>query len=367
MLFGLSAVMRKEVLQIRRDPSTRFVFMIPFLQLMVFGFAIDLDVQNVPALLYDMDQSAASRRLVERLVNTGTFEIIGSVNSEREIRRGIVAGWAKVGIIVPPDYSADLLRGRQATVQVLIDGSDSVVATNAVQTSLGVGQIQSLALVNLPRGTLPVEVRPRVLFNPDLVSANFYVPGLVGIILQVVTVFLTAFSIVRERERGTLEQLSVTPVSRGALVLGKLVPYAVIGMLQTIVVLVLMRVVFGIVIAGDVGLLLALSALFLLPALAIGIWISTVAQNQAQATQMGILIMLPSVLLSGFAFPRETMPLPIYLLTFLIPVTYYVEILRGIILRGAGLWALWPQTVSLACFAVVLVAISVARFRKRVG
>ncbi|MCX7019917.1 MAG: ABC transporter permease [bacterium] len=367
MFRGFWAVIYKEMIQVRRDPSTRFVFLIPLFQMIIFGYAIDMDVQHIATVVCDMDQSVESRLIVAQMANTRTFDITGEVASERDIRRQIVAGTAKVGIIIPGDYGAKLLRGEQATVQVLVDGSDSSVANNAVQTSRGVGMLQSLQRAGVSGQLLPVDVRQRVLFNPDLISANFYVPALVGIILQIVTVFLTAFAIVRERERGTLEQLSVTPVSRSALILGKLVPYAIIGMIQTIFVLLLMRCLFGVVIEGDVFLLLALSVLFLLPALAMGILISTIAFNQAEAMQMGMLIMLPSILLSGFAFPRETMPLPIYALSFGIPVTYYVQILRGIILRGAGLWALWPQTLALAGFAVVLVVASSVRFQKRIG
>lgn len=367
MLRGLSAIVYKEVLQVRRDPSTRFVFLIPFLQTLIFGFAIDMDIQHIATVVLDLDRSAESRRMVQQFVNTQAFDIVEEVHSEREVRDSIVAGKAKTGIIIPPDYRANLLRGTQATVQVLVDGSDSSVAMNAIQTSRGIGQIQALARMGTNIQTLSVDVRPRVLFNPDLESSHFYVPGLIGIILQLVTVMLTSFAIVRERERGTFEQLIVTPVSKIALIIGKLIPYAVIGMGQTIIVLVLMRLVFGVEISGDVFLLLCLSALFLLPALALGILVSTFASNQAQAMQMGILILLPSVLLSGFAFPRETMPMPIYMLSFALPVTYYVQILRGIILRGAGLWALWPQTLVLAGFAVVLVVLSSMRFQKRIS
>ena len=367
MFRGLGAIIYKEVLQVRRDPATRFIFLIPLIQMIIFGYAIDMDIQHIPTIVYDLNRSVESRRLIERFGNTGTFDIIATAGSEQEVRRAIIAGRAKVGVIIPHDYSANLISGRQATVQALIDGSDSTVANNAVQTSRVIGQLQSLAQANLSVDTMSIDVRPRVLFNPDLISSHFYVPALIGIILQIVTVFLTAFAVVRERERGTLEQLNVTPVSRSALIVGKLVPYAVIGMAQTLFVLTLMRFLFGVHIEGDLFLLLALSVLFLIPALALGILISTVAINQAQAMQMGMLIMLPSILLSGFAFPRETMPLPIYWLSFCIPVTYYIQILRGIILRGAGLWALWPQTLILAGFAVALVTISSLRFKKRIG
>jgi ABC transporter DrrB family efflux protein len=367
MLRGLWAIIYKELLQVKRDPSTRFVFMVPVIQTLIFGFAIDLDIQHIRTVVVDLDQSTESRRLVERFENTGSFDIVDQVPSEAEARRRIVAGSAKVAIIVPTDYSAHRLRGEQAKVQVLVDGSDSTVAGNAVQTSRGVAEIESRLVAGIELDAAPVDVRPRVLFNPDLVSSHFYVPGLVGIILQLVTVMLTAFAVVRERERGTLEQLAVTPVSKSALLIGKLIPYAVIGMLQTLLVLGMMRVIFGVHIEGSVFLLLALSALFLLPSLALGILISTVATNQAQAMQLSLLIMLPSVLLSGFAFPRETMPPIIRAIGWGIPVTYYVQILRGIILRGAGLWALWPQTLALAGFSVVLVTLSALRFQKRLA
>jgi ABC-type multidrug transport system permease subunit len=367
MMRGFWAIVYKEALQIRRDPATRFVFLIPAIQTIIFGFAIDMDVQHIPTVIYDMDRSVESRKLIETFVNTTTFDVVSEAHGEPDIREQIVAGSAKVGIIIPPDYSSRLLRNEQANVQVLVDGSDSSVATNAVQTALGVGQIQSLIRAGINPHNRALDVRPRVLFNPDLESAHFYVPGIIGIILQVVTVFLTAFAVVRERERGTLEQLAVTPVSKWALILGKLVPYSVLGVVQTLFVLFLMCYLFGVPIEGDVGLLLALSVLFLLPALSMGILVSTVSQTQAHAMEIGMLIMLPSVLLSGFAFPRETMPFPIYLITFLIPVTYYVQILRGIILRGAGIWALWPQTVILVAFAIVLVTVSSLRFQKRLG
>lgn len=367
MFRGFLAIMYKELLQVRRDPSTAFVFLVPLIQTMIFGFAIDMDIQHIPTVVYDLDRTTESRRLIDQFRNTQSFDIIEEVNNEDDVHRRIVAGKAKVGIIIPSDYSSDLLRGEQAQVQLLVDGSDSSVASNAVQTARGVGQLKALSRAGVGSNQLPVDIRPRVLFNPDLESSRFYVPGLIGIILQLVTVMLTAFAVVRERERGTLEQLVVTPVSRAALILGKLVPYAAIGMAQTLLVLGLMRVVFGVQIEGDVFLLLALSVLFLLPSLALGILISTIARNQAQALQLSLLTMLPSVLLSGFAFPRETMPFPIYALSFAIPVTYYVQILRGIILRGAGMWALWPQTLVLLGFAVLLVSVSSLRFKKRIG
>lgn len=371
ILRGLKAVIYKEFIQFRRDPATRFVFLIPVMQTIVFGFAINMEVLHIPTVVADFDRGAASRRLIAQFENTGNFDILREVENSEALRREIVAGRAKVGLLIPPDFGARRLRGESATAQVLIDGSDSTVATSALQAAGLVGLVASSSGGGGGGGdgvsTLAVDVRPRVLFNPDLVSSHFFVPGLVGIVLQLVTVLLTAFSIVRERERGTLEQLAVTPVSKTALILGKLLPYAVIGFIQAPLMLSLMRWVFGVRIEGDLFLLLALSVLFLLPSLALGILISTLSTNQAEAMQLSLLLMLPSILLSGFAFPREAMPDVIYALTFLIPVTYYEQILRGIILRGAGLWALWPQTLALAGFAVALVTLSALRFQKRLS
>jgi ABC transporter DrrB family efflux protein len=212
--------------------------------------------------------------------------------------------------------------------------------------------------------TLPIEVRPRILYNPDMQSSSFFVPGLVGIILQLVTLFLTSFAIVRERELGTLEQLFVTPVSRAGLLLGKLTPYAIIGFIETLIVLSAMTFIFKVTIAGNLALLLALAALFLVCALAMGLLISTLARSQVAAVQFAFIIMLPSVLLSGFIFPRAQMPLPIYALSFMLPVTYFLEILRGIILRAADFRDLVPHIIGLTVCCVVLLGIALARFRK---
>lgn len=368
MLQGLKAVIYKEVIQVRRDPSTKFVFIIPVLQLIVFGYAIDTDVRNIPTIVFDGDRRGASREFVKRFETTDVFRFIEEARDVGEVRDAIVAGRAQVGIVIPPTFSDDLLNRRSAEVQVLIDGSNNTVATQALNVANGIAMDYVVEQMrNLVARPAPLDLRPKVLFNEDVESARFFVPGLVGIILQLTTVFLTAFSIVRERERGTMEQLMVTPVSRVALMLGKLLPYAVIGFFETCVILALMVYVFDVPIVGDKLLLLSLSALFLVPSLGLGILISTVATNQAQATQMGLLIMLPSVLLSGFVFPRESMPFVIYAISFAIPVTYYIEILRGIILRGAEPWHLWFPAAMLALFGVVIFTASAMRFNKRMG
>ncbi|MHB1034923.1 MAG: ABC transporter permease [Pirellulales bacterium] len=366
MFAGLLAIIYKEVIQVRRDPATKVVFLIPVIQLLVFGYAINTDVRHMPTIVFNCDRRLESRQFLAKFGSTDVFRITEEAACAADVRQAIVAGRVQVGIIIPPDFSDDLANRRTAHVQVLIDGSNNTVAFQALNVANGIAidEVVKRLKTMLP-GRMPVELRPKVLFNENLESANFFVPGLVGIILQVTTVFLTSFSIVRERERGTLEQLMVTPISRPALMLGKLVPFAVIGCFETCVVLALMVFVFGVPIAGSKVLLLALSALFLLPSLGLGILISTVATNQAQATQLGILVMLPSVLLSGFVFPRPQMPLPIYIVSCFIPVTYYIDILRGIILRGASAWQLWlPSTVLLGFGGLIFLA-STLRFKKR--
>jgi len=366
---GLRAIIWKELIQLRRDPFTlALLFFVPMLQLTLFGYAIDMDVKHIPTAVLDEDNSRMARELIEALTSTATFRVARRVDSERALRAALIEGSVRVGVKIPSDYSANLMRGRRAEVLVLIDGSDSQVGLQALNNAIAVGLQRSLpkAKGKSPRH-LAIDMRPRMLFNPQMKSANFFVPGLVGIIMQMVTVLLTAFAIVRERERGTLEQLMVTPIDPTAVILGKLIPYGGIGLLTMMAVLVIMRWVFGVPIHGSLGLLVGLSLFFLLASLALGMLISTVAENQLQAVQLSFLFLLPSILLSGFVFPRESMPTPIYILTFLVPVTYFLEILRGIILRGAGLGALVGPVCALGLISATLVIASVARFRKRAG
>lgn len=301
-----------------------------------------------------------------------------AINNE-QFHRALTSGRAKVGLRIPPDYSDKLLHGEQAQLQVLIDGSDSQVATTAQSTAQLLGLNLSIAraknfadnLQIAPSRTsngelaLPIDARTRLLYNPGLESAHFFVPGLVGIILQLVTLFLTSFAIVRERELGTLEQLFVTPVGRMGLLLGKLFPYAMIGFVELLIVLAVMIYAFGVPINGSITLLLVLSMLFMVCSLGLGLFVSTVATTQLEAVQFAFIIMLPSVLLSGFMFPRSEMPLPIYLITFAIPVTYFIEILRGIVLRAADFFDLIPSVIGLTLCGLTVITGSVMRFQKR--
>lgn len=377
---GLAAIFSKELMHIRRQPSTLFfMFLVPVFQTIVFGYAIDTQVEHIPTVVLDLDGRAASREWVAAMESTRRFQVIAHARDESAFERELSSGEAKVGVIIPPDFSESLLSREETHLQVLIDGSDAQVATNARSAAELLGVMRSLQLARergeavhvAPardaegRGTLPIDVRTRLLYNPELDSSHFFVPGLVGIILQLVTLFLTSFAIVRERELGTLEQLFVTPVGRLGLLLGKLLPYAAIGIVEAMVVLTVMVYVFGVAIQGSVLLLLSLSVLFMVCSLGLGLLVSTIAKTQLAAVQLAFVIMLPSVLLSGFAFPRSEMPAPIYGVTFAIPATYFIEILRGVILRAATLRDLWQPVVGLsACGGVVLTA-SFLRFRKQ--
>jgi ABC transporter DrrB family efflux protein len=378
-LAGFLAILTKEFSHIRRQPSTLFfMLLIPLMQTMIFGYALDTQIEHIPTVVYDLDGRDQARRFVEQMANTRIFDIRARAADEDTFRHELSSGRCRVGITIPPDFTERLTAGRQTYVQVLIDGSDSSVASSAlnaanllgIRKSIELGLTKAESLQTGPsrnaagRLALPIEVRPRILFNPDLASSSFFVPGLVGIILQLVTLFLTSFAIVRERELGTLEQLFVTPVSRTGLLLGKLAPYAIVGFIETLIVLTVMVFVFHVPIAGSLSLLLSLAALFLVCALAMGLLISTLAKSQVAAVQGSFVIMLPSVLLSGFMFPRAQMPLPIYAVSFLLPVTYFIEILRGIILRAADLRDLVPHIAGLATCCVALLGLAVARFRK---
>lgn len=380
MMRGLSAIFQKELLHIRRDRTTVFfTIVVPALQLVLFGYAANVTIDNIPAAVMDLDGRRESRRLIEAMQNTRAFRVVEQATSAESLRRAVSSGRAKVAVIIPPDFTERLVRGREAPVQVLVDGSDSQVASTAVNTvgllgtsvsmerAKAVGERARIAAARGPTGqpAMPLDMRSRVLFNPDLEDSWFFVPGLVAIILQVVLSFLTAGSIVRERENGTLEQLFVTPVSAGGLLMGKLSPYAMLAGFELLVVLAVMVGLFGVPIQGSLALLVLLAGLFILTALGLGLMISTIARTQFQAMQFAWLVMLPSVLLSGFVFPRSEMPWPLYWIGALLPVTYFLEIVRGIVLRNADAADLLGHMGGLAACAAVIVTVSLARFRKQ--
>ena len=381
-LAGFLAIFVKEFSHIRRERSTLvFMLIVPVMQTFIFGFAIDTQIEDIPTVVYNLDGRRQSRELIAAFENTRTFEMVDFVEDDESLERAMTSGRAKVGIRIPPEFTEYVQRGEQVAVQVLIDGSDSQTATTALMTTNLLGYQWTLKTArkigeSLPvvpardsygRIGTPIEMRPRLLYNPNLESSHFFVPGLVGIILQLVTLFLTSFAIVRERELGTLEQLFVTPVGKAGLILGKLLPYAMVGFVETLMVLTVMVMVFQVPINGSLVLLLGLSSLFLVCALGLGMLVSTLSKTQLQAIQIAFMIMLPSVLLSGFMFPRDEMPSIIYVLTFGIPVTYFLEILRGVVLRGADAFDLWPQILGLTICTCVIFSLSIMRFRKQLA
>ncbi len=371
MFQGLSAIVYKETRHIFRDPRSLFLMLvIPALELTIFGFAVNLDVKHIKTGVLNQDRKIESRILLDKFVNSGYFDIVEVYNSEDEIADAMRRGDIKVAIRIPPDYTEKVSRGESSDIQVLIDGSDSTVAMQALNVSNAIGLRASIEVIgrrfSIPP-EFPVDMRPRVLFNPDMRTANFMIPGLVGVILQVVVMLLTSFAIVREKEQRTLEQLIVTPVSRFGLMLGKLLPFLGVGICETASVLFLMRFLFQVPIAGSVYLLGFFALIFLFTTLGMGLLVSTFAQNQIQALQISFVILLPSFLLSGFMFPQETMPTVIYWIGQVVPATYFLRILRGIILRKAGFWDLWDNAAILAVMGVVIIIVATFRFHKTMG
>lgn len=366
---GLGAVVYKEGLHVRRDRMALFLALaVPIFQMIVLGFGIETNIRQVRTVVRNEDGRRESRELLDRLRNSDTFRIIAYVGSDEELNDFIISGRARVGVKIPVDYSDELLSRGSAQVLVLIDGSDSSVAAQALNVSTAIGLDESLRRLIEPsrRTALPVDVRPKMMFNPASRSANFFLPGLTAVLLLFVTTFLTAFSIVREKERGTLEQLFVTPVRPLGLLLGKIVPYFIIAFVELCAILFLMRTAFQVPIHGSVPLLLLLSLPYLFVSLSLGMLISTRANSQAEALQMAMLIMLPSIFFSGYVFPREPMPLPFYILSFFVPATYFVNIARGVILRGAGIEHLWPDALALLVLGVGLLLLATKRFEKKV-
>jgi ABC-2 type transport system permease protein len=365
---GFSAVFYKEALHVRRDFGTLFFsLIIPLLQMFLLGFGIDTNIRQINTVVYNADGRRESRELLDRLRNSDTFRLARFVESDHDLTDAIVSGKCRVGIKIPVDYSDKLLHQMSAQVLVLIDGSDSSVAGQAINVTTAIGLDESLRRV-LANSDAPfaVDMRPKILFNPDSRSPNFFLPGLTAILLLNVTTFLTAFSIVREKERGTLEQLFVTPVRPMGLLLGKLLPYLMIGFFELCMILSFMRFIFSVPIHGSVLLLALLSLPYIFVSLSLGILISSKANSQAEAMQLAFLTILPSIFFSGYIFPRETMPKFFYILSYFVPATYFIDITRGIILRGAGWVHLWIDAVALFLFGTMLLVIAARRFQNKV-
>jgi ABC-2 type transport system permease protein len=359
----------KELRQLRRDRLTLAMMTVfPVMQLLLFGYAINSDVRHVPTVVYDQDRTAASRDLARVLAATGYYDVVGEVRSHDEIEHALRAGTARVALVIPARFATSIARGLPVQVQLVVDGSDPQTVASATNTAASVVAARSgeLAIQRLGR-TPSITVEPTTWYNPDLRTAVFIVPGLVGVILTMTMVMLTAMAVVRERERGTLEQLIVSPVKSVELVIGKIAPYIAVGYMQVTLILVAGWLIFGVPLAGSLPLLYALAFVFIAANLALGMMFSTLAKTQQQAMQMSFFFLLPNILLSGFMFPFEAMPRPAQVIGEALPLTHFLRIVRGIALRGAEFSDLRGELFALVIILGVLVAISSLRFRKRLG
>jgi len=362
----------KEFVQLRRDPmALTLALFIPVVLLFIFGYAINTDVKHLPTVVFDQSRDVETQKLLEAFANSQYFDLRYHARSQAEVRRLIDTGRAKVGIVIPPDF-APRLRGRGgAAVQVIVDASDPQVAVSAVNAATALGLSRSIDILSqtaggpgVPRDRVGLDVRVRAWYNPNQESALFIVPGLIGALLMQTTITIMAVAVVRERERGTLEALIVSPLRRWEIMLGKIIPNLLVAYGQMTLALVVAHYAFDVPIRGSVTLLYTLSVLFMMGTLGIGIYVSTLSRTVPQAMQFGFLAILPSIYLSGLLFPLEGMPEPAQYLARILPITYYLRIIRGIVLKGIGLDELWADVWPLAVFGVVIFTLAVLRFRK---
>ncbi len=369
----LISIIRKEFIQIMRDPRTLvLIILMPIMQLFLLGYAATTDVKNISLAVWDQSQSTPSRALLDAFRAANYFSIDYSVYSANEYKDLIESGKIRAALIIPPDYEQRLIEGK-AQVSLVLDGSDATVGGTALSTAKLIGQSYSTkilteqaALTGRPSSfSPPLDVRTQVWYNPDLIQAYFNVPGVIGMILYFITALLTASSIVRERERGTIEQLIVTPIRSWELVLGKLLPYTILAFIDTLEILIIGHWWFKVPIRGDIGLVFALSGLFIISSLGIGLFASTIANTQQEAFITVMVTMLPTIFLSGFFFPIEAMPQLLQYVSAIIPLRYFLVIIRALLLKGVGAAALQNEIIALAIFAVVIMGAAAARFRKR--
>jgi len=367
----IKSIIRKEFLQMKRDRLTLAIaFMIPVVQLMIFGYAIQTEVKHIPTVVFDQSVTAESREMLQAFSASGYFDMKFNATSFDEINKAIDSGKAKVGIVFPPDYAKSIYRGDSAQFQVIIDASDNLTSMQARAIAGTIPMLKGQAVIaeRMPGGvTLPYDARIRAWYNPDGITAFYIVPGIVAILVTMTMVLLTSVGIVKEREKGTLEQLMVTPLKPLELMIGKITPYVLLGYVQVTVALIVAVLLFGVPVKGSVIELYTLTFFFITASLGLGITISNIAKTQIQAMMLSFFVLLPSILLSGFMFPREAMPKIIYWFGYLIPATYYLEIIRGIMLKGIGIRYLWPQVTMLLAISVIFISISAKKFRKTLG
>ncbi len=372
-------ILRKELLQVLRDPRMRFVLIVPpVVQLIIFGFAVNLDVEHARIAWMDMDRTPASRDLQSYFSGSQNFDITHFPTTEDEVRDLLDRGEVQAIIRVLPGFARDVSRGTPTSVQILVDGSNSntasIISSYATQVISAYAQKVQAAQSRSATTASPAPAVPhvpvlvadtRVWFNPELLSRNYFVPGIIVNVIALVTLMLTAMAIVREKEIGTMEQLMVTPIRPIELLIGKTLPFAAIGLLDLILVTSAALLIFRIPFRGSALLLLGCAILFLLTSLGVGLFISTVSQTQQQAMMGSFFFFQPAFMLSGFAFPIRNMPVAIQYLSYLDPLRYFVEIVRGIFLKGTGIAALWPQILALSVFGLIIMGMSALRFHKR--
>ncbi len=373
MNLRLLSIIRKEFIQIRRDPRTLvLVVFMPIMQLFLLGYAATTDVKNVSLAVWDQNRTPQSRELLDAFAGANYFRINYSVGSDAQYRDLIERGLARAVLIIPADYDRKLSEGT-AQVSMVLDGSDAIVGSSALSTARLIGQAYATKVLGEQsalrgRGDAvnpPLEVRTQVWYNPDLVSAFFNIPGVIGMILSFLTALLTATAVVRERERGTIEQLIVTPIRSWELIVGKILPYVVLAFVNVVEVLIIGHWWFGVPVRGDLGLIFLLSGLFVLSSLGIGLFASTIANTQQEAVLTVMTTLLPTVFLSGFFFPIDAMPQFLQIVSYAIPLRYYLVIIRSLLVKGVGFSALEGPTAALGLFAVIIMVAAAARFRKR--
>jgi ABC-2 type transport system permease protein len=372
-LTRLFAIMRKEFIQISRDPRTLIMVIgIPIMQLLLLGYAATNDVRNVPMAVYDQDRSQQSRELIDAYRAANYFVIAFEAASEADLRSLIDGSQARVGLIIPPGYGRKVTSGQTAQVSIVLDGSDPTVASTALASAQLIGQSHSTTLFTeqmASRGAAQtgarISISTQVWYNPDLVSAYFMIPGVIGMILQFLTSMLTATAIVRERERGTIEQLIVTPIRSLELIIGKILPYVILSFINCFEVIALGHWWFGVPVLGNLLEIGLLSGLFLVSSLGIGLLASTVANTQQEAMLIVFMTMLPSIFLSGFFFPQEAMPQILQWVAMEVPLRYYLVIIRSLMLKGVGAETMPIPIIALSVFGIVIMSLAALRFRKR--
>jgi ABC-2 type transport system permease protein len=374
MSLRLISLIRKEFIQILRDPRTLvLVLIIPIMQLFLLGYSATNDVRNVPLAVLDQDRGAAARQLLEAYRTADYFRLAYEVDSEAELRTLIDNGKARAGLVIPPDYSQQVSSSGAAQITFILDGTDPTVAATALSAAQMIGQrlATEVSVERMVRQRaagalqLPLEVRTQVWYNPDLISAYYMIPGVIGMILYALTSILTATAVVRERERGTIEQLIVTPIRSGELVVGKILPYVILAFLMVFEVLAIGHYWFKVPIAGSLWLILGTSGLFLLTSLGIGLLASTFAGTQQEAMLIVWMTLLPALFLSGFFFPLEAMPRVLQWVSYLMPLRYYLAVIRALMLKGVGIEAIQTEVIALAVFGFGLMTLAALRFRKR--